>query len=169
MDVDALRIFLDIARTGSFAAAARERGLEPSSLSRAIAGLERSLGFRLLQRSTRRVALSEAGALYLARVQTALDDLETGAEEARALSVGPTGVLRVTASVTFGVTLLAPLVPELRRVEAGRSASGSAWIGLAARHDHIVTGIAGLALLPAWLALPMMLGLLLAAWRREGA
>ena len=63
----------------------------------------------------------------------------------------------------------APLVPELRRVEAGRSASGSAWIGLAARHDHIVTGIAGLALLPAWLALPMMLGLLLAAWRREGA
>ena len=114
MDVDALRIFLDIARTGSFAAAARERGLEPSSLSRAIAGLERSLGFRLLQRSTRRVALSEAGALYLARVQTALDDLETGAEEARALSVGPTGVLRVTASVTFGVTLLAPLVPELR-------------------------------------------------------
>ena len=58
--------------------------------------------------------MSEAGALYLARVQTALDDLETGAEEARALSVGPTGVLRVTASVTFGVTLLAPLVPELR-------------------------------------------------------
>ncbi len=62
-----------------------------------------------------------------------------------------------------------PAVPELRRVEAGRSASGSAWIGLAARHDHIVTGIAGLSLLPAWLALPMMLGLLLAAWRREGA
>ncbi len=62
-----------------------------------------------------------------------------------------------------------PVVPELRRTEAGRTASGSAWIGLASRHDHIVTGIAGLALLPAWLALPMMLGLLLAAWRREGA
>jgi uncharacterized membrane protein len=63
----------------------------------------------------------------------------------------------------------APAMPELRRTEAGRNASGSAWIGLSARHDHIVTGIAGLALLPVWLALPMMLGLLLAAWRREGA
>jgi hypothetical protein len=61
-----------------------------------------------------------------------------------------------------------PEVPQLRLVESGRSASGSAWIGLAARHDHIVTGVAGLGLLPAWLALPMMLGLLLAAWRREG-
>jgi DNA-binding transcriptional LysR family regulator len=114
MDVAALRIFVDIARTGSFAAAARERGLEPSSLSRAIAGLERSLGFRLLQRSTRQVSLSEAGALYLARVRTALDDLEAAEEEARALSAGPTGVLRITASVTFGVTLLAPLLPDLR-------------------------------------------------------
>ena len=63
----------------------------------------------------------------------------------------------------------APVIPELRRTEPGRVASGSAWIGLAARHDHIVTGIAGLVLLPAWLALPVMLGLLLGAWRREGA
>lgn len=63
----------------------------------------------------------------------------------------------------------APAIPSLRSTEIGRAASGSTWIGLAARHDHIVTGIAGLALLPAWLALPMMLGVLLAAWRREGA
>ena len=61
-----------------------------------------------------------------------------------------------------------PVIPELRRTEPGRGASGSTWIGLASRHDHIVTGVAGLALLPAWLALPAMLGLLLAAWRREG-
>ena len=63
----------------------------------------------------------------------------------------------------------APVVPELRRTEAGRNASGSTWIALSARHDHILTGVAGLALLPAWVALPMMLGLLLAAWRREGS
>ncbi len=114
MDVEALRVFLDVARTGSFAAAARERNLEPSSISRAIAGLERSLGFRLFQRSTRRVALSEAGALYLAHVRTALDELEAAEEAARALSAGPTGVLRVTASVTFGVTVIAPLLAEWR-------------------------------------------------------
>jgi hypothetical protein len=86
--------------------------------------------------------------------------------------------LRATA------TLLAPLarasgggvhwlaadgVPELRRTEPGREASGSGWIGLQRRHDHIVTGVSALALIPSWLALPLLLGLMLLAWRREGA
>ncbi|MBO0711949.1 MAG: hypothetical protein J2P47_11795 [Acetobacteraceae bacterium] len=60
-------------------------------------------------------------------------------------------------------------VPTLLRTEPDREASGSGWIGLERRHDHLVTGIAALALLPAWLALPLMLGLALIAWRREGA
>jgi uncharacterized membrane protein len=59
-------------------------------------------------------------------------------------------------------------VPELRRTEEDRSASGSAWIGLQRRHDHVVTGVAALELLPGWLSLPVMLGLLVLAWRREG-
>jgi hypothetical protein len=59
-------------------------------------------------------------------------------------------------------------VPELRRTEDDRSASGSAWIGLQRRHDHVVTGVAALELLPGWLSLPIMLGLLVLAWRREG-
>jgi hypothetical protein len=63
----------------------------------------------------------------------------------------------------------APVVPELRRTEPDRTASGSAWIGLERRHDHLVTGIAALTLLPSWAALPLLLGLLLLAWRREGA
>jgi hypothetical protein len=62
----------------------------------------------------------------------------------------------------------APDVPELRRTEPNRSASGSSWIGLERRHDHLVTGVAGLTLLPAWLSLPLMLGLVILAWRREG-
>ena len=66
-------------------------------------------------------------------------------------------------------TAVAPDIPELRRTEADRAAAGSAWIGLQRRHDHLVTGIAGLALLPAWLSLPLMLALLVLAWRREGA
>ena len=61
-----------------------------------------------------------------------------------------------------------PILPELRRTEADRSASGDGWIGLERRHDHVVTGIASLRLLPAWAALPLMLGLLIIAWRREG-
>jgi hypothetical protein len=63
----------------------------------------------------------------------------------------------------------APDVPELRRTEPGSAASGGAWIGLERRHDHIVTGITALAVLPAWAALPLMLGLLILAWRREGS
>ena len=113
MDVDSIRIFADIARAGNFAAVARERGVEPSSISRAISALERSLGFRLFQRSTRKVALSEAGALYLSRIESALSDLDGAREEARALSEGPTGVLRLTASVTFGMKII-PLLAEFR-------------------------------------------------------
>jgi hypothetical protein len=59
-------------------------------------------------------------------------------------------------------------VPELRRSEAGDAASGSAWVGFERRHDHVVTGVAALELLPGWLSLPVMVGLLLLAWRREG-
>jgi len=81
-------------------------------------------------------------------------------------------------------TLLAPLArasggsvhflapdgaPDLRRTEEGREQAGSAWIGLPRRHDHLVTGIAALPLLPPWLALPLILGLAVLAWRREGA
>jgi DNA-binding transcriptional LysR family regulator len=114
MDVESIRIFSDIARAGNFAAVARERAVVPSSNSRAISTLEASLGFRLVQRSTRRVALSEAGALYLSSVESALAELDAAREEARALSEGPTGVLRITASATFGVRMIAPLLPEFR-------------------------------------------------------
>ncbi|KAA2213441.1 hypothetical protein [Teichococcus oryzae] len=61
-----------------------------------------------------------------------------------------------------------PAVPELRRVAAGRDAAGASWIGLRRNEDHLVTGIAALPLLPPWLALPLVLGLALVAWRREG-
>jgi hypothetical protein len=66
-------------------------------------------------------------------------------------------------------TAAAPDLPDLRRSETDRAASGSSWVGLERRHDHVVTGIAALALLPGWLSLPLMLGLLILAWRREGA
>jgi hypothetical protein len=70
--------------------------------------------------------------------------------------------------VGTGTEGAAPDVPDLRRTEPDRPAAGSSWIGLERRHDHLVTGIAALTLLPAWIALPLMLGLLVLAWRREG-
>ncbi len=67
MNTADLSLFLDVARLGSFAAAAKARGVDPSSVSRAIAGLEADLGLRLFQRSTRRMSLTEAGEIYLTR------------------------------------------------------------------------------------------------------
>jgi hypothetical protein len=61
-----------------------------------------------------------------------------------------------------------PSLPELRRTAPGRDASGAGWIGLRRNGDHTVTGIAALPLLPPWLALPLVLGLAVLAWQREG-
>ncbi|MFC7544152.1 hypothetical protein ACFQU2_38600 [Siccirubricoccus deserti] len=61
-----------------------------------------------------------------------------------------------------------PTLPELRRIAPGRDASGASWIGLRRNGDHTVTGIAALPLLPPWLALPLVLGLAVLAWQREG-
>jgi hypothetical protein len=61
-----------------------------------------------------------------------------------------------------------PVLPELRRIAAGRDTQGPGWIGLRRNGDHTVTGITALPLLPPWLALPLVLGLALLAWRREG-
>ena len=63
----------------------------------------------------------------------------------------------------------APDLPALRRTEPERPASGGGWIGFQRRHDAIVTGVASLTLMPAWLSLPAILLLLVLAWRREGA
>jgi hypothetical protein len=59
--------------------------------------------------------------------------------------------------------------PDLRRVEPDHETSGAGWVGLQRRHDHLVTGIDATPLLPPWLALPLILGLAILAWRREGA
>ena len=71
--------------------------------------------------------------------------------------------------VHFLGSAAAPELPSLRRTEMGRPASGGSWIGLQRRHDAVVTGVASLALLPVWASLPLILALMLLAWRREGA
>ncbi|WP_431284699.1 hypothetical protein ACQW02_07780 [Humitalea sp. 24SJ18S-53] len=61
-----------------------------------------------------------------------------------------------------------PLIPDIRRVALGRDAAGPGWIGLRRNQDHTVTGVSATPLLPPWAALPLVLGLLLVGWRREG-
>ena len=114
MNIDALNVLADVMRTGSFAEVARRRDVDPSSISRQIASLEAEIGIRLFQRTTRRLAPTEAGQVYFQRIEPLLDELERASAEARDLSTSPAGVLRITASVAFGHAVLTPLLPGLR-------------------------------------------------------
>lgn len=114
MQLEALQIFADVAHRASFSPVARDRNVEPSSISRAVASLEAKLGIRLFQRSTRKLTLTEAGALYLERVEPLLDAAREAADEARSLDRSPSGTLRLTASVAFGHAWLTPLLPRFR-------------------------------------------------------
>ena len=79
----ALRLFMRVARVGSFSAAGRELGLSQPSASRILAELEREIGVALLTRTTRAVTLTEAGADYLARIEPILAALEEADHAAR--------------------------------------------------------------------------------------
>lgn len=114
MDIDSLRIFVEVVRRGSFAAVARDRNIDPSSISRAVASLEEDLGTRLFQRSTRRMGLTEAGNIYFGRVEALVDELDHARDETLAVSASPVGTLRLTASVAFGNQCLLPLLPSFR-------------------------------------------------------
>jgi len=115
MDVRDLDLFLHVAREGSFAAVARDRGVDPTSVSRAIAGLEARLGVRLFERTTRAMALTSAGELCLSRLPDLVSALEQLRDEAQSMHAQPVGTLRLTASVAFGERCLAPLLPTMRQ------------------------------------------------------
>ncbi len=111
-----MRLFLDVARSGSFAAAARERDLEPSSVSRAVARLEAALGVQLFQRTTRAMALTEAGAMFQARAADVIAQFDRLADDARSTAEAPSGLLRMTASVAFGQLQIIPRLAAFREM-----------------------------------------------------
>lgn len=119
MDLDQLRTFVAVVRQGSFAGAARSLNLDPSKVTRAVAALETELGVRLLQRTTRQISLTEGGERYLAQVEPLLKELDLAGEELQAASVQLRGLVRITASVAFGQTVLVPLLPEIHQKHPG--------------------------------------------------
>src|SRR5256885_17166029 len=109
----ALRLFVRVARAGSFSRAARELGLSQPSASRIVATLEKEIGAALFTRSTRALSLTEAGAEYLARVEAilaALDEADLAARGTGELR----GVLRVAASSSFTEHAVIPRSEERR-------------------------------------------------------
>ncbi|HEU4382479.1 MAG TPA: LysR family transcriptional regulator [Anaeromyxobacteraceae bacterium] len=112
-DLADMAVFARVARLGGFTAAAREVGASKSAVSKAVARLEAHLGTRLLQRTTRRVALTEAGRALEVRASRMLEEAGAGAEAVAALAAAPLGTLRVNGPVVFGETFLAPALPDL--------------------------------------------------------
>ena len=111
MDIfQAMRVFVRVVETGSFTAAAQALGYSTAQTSRLLSELESSLQARLLQRSTRRLALTEVGARYLERCRMILGEIEDANAEAAGAHLIPRGHLRVQSTTGLGIQLLAPLV-----------------------------------------------------------
>jgi DNA-binding transcriptional LysR family regulator len=110
LDLHALDSFAAVARHGNFRRAAVERGVSPSTLSAAVRELETSLGVRLLNRTTRSVALTDAGAALLGRLGPALAEIGEAVSAARATQTEPSGPLRINAPEPAVELVLAPLI-----------------------------------------------------------
>lgn len=116
MDFNQAAVFVKVVQAGSFSAAARLLGLPTSTVSNRVAMLEKRLGITLLQRTTRRLKLTEDGALYFQHAAVGLGHL-LEAEAALTESVGePTGLLRVTAPADVGDRLLSGILTRMRRL-----------------------------------------------------
>ncbi|MEO7105807.1 MAG: LysR substrate-binding domain-containing protein, partial [Rhodoferax sp.] len=110
-DLNDMLYFTEVVDAGGFAAAARRLGLPKSKLSRRVAELEGRLGVRLLQRTTRKLSLTDVGALYL-RHCSAMRDAALAAQEAvEYIQTEPRGTIRVACPLTLALSTIGPLVP----------------------------------------------------------
>jgi len=108
--IDAMQAFVAVADLHGFAPAARKLGLSPSAVTRLVAALEDRLGARLLQRTTRQVALTDIGARYLERARRILADVEEAEGAAEGERTRPSGRLVVSAPVGFGRLHVSPVM-----------------------------------------------------------
>lgn len=107
-----LELFVQVAETGSLSRAAELLQLSNASASRHLAALEDRLGARLVERNTRRLYLTDTGQEFHARARAILADLRDAESTVNAAALNPTGVLRVTASLSFSMHHIAPLLRE---------------------------------------------------------
>ncbi len=110
-----MQLFARVVETGSFTAAAEVLGISRALASKVIHTLEESLGVRLLNRTTRRVSLTDAGRNYYQRVSEILTQLTEAEAEAAEMQIEPRGKMRVSAPISFSVRHLAPAMSEFQR------------------------------------------------------
>ncbi|RYH21277.1 MAG: LysR family transcriptional regulator [Alcaligenaceae bacterium] len=107
--------FVRVVELGSLSKAAESMGLSNPSASRQLAALERRLGARLIERSTRRLYVTDIGQDFYRRCKGALDDMQEAVEAVNVNTSNPVGLLRVTASLSLSLQHITPLLPEFAR------------------------------------------------------
>ncbi len=112
LDLNAALVLVRVVQAGSFRAAATKLGMPKTSVSRKVAELKEHLGAQLLRRTTRSLALTDAGAAFVEQAEGAIARLEAAEQAVSEQQREPRGRLRVTATVAIGQTLLAPLLPK---------------------------------------------------------
>ena len=110
-NVKTMRLFLTVVQTGSLSGAGRQSGLSPASVSRQITALEDDLGVRLLNRTSRRLSLTEAGQVYLEHTERLLQDIDELRDAVSQMAVKPRGTLRIQSRISLGTQHVAPLIP----------------------------------------------------------
>jgi DNA-binding transcriptional LysR family regulator len=110
-DLNDMLLFAEVVERGGFAAAGRALGMPKSRLSRRVAGLEAQLGVRLLQRTTRKLSLTEVGETFLRHCQAMRESAQAAADVVANAQTEPRGTIRVVCPVTLAQTVLADVMP----------------------------------------------------------
>ncbi|KSB89396.1 LysR family transcriptional regulator [Caulobacter vibrioides] len=110
--LDDMALFVEVMKARSFRGAARSLGIPNSTLSRRISALEKSIGLRLLNRTTRSIEPTEAGQIYFERALRIVEEARIAHEELGEMVARPVGTLRVSLPVDFATIWLAPLLPR---------------------------------------------------------
>lgn len=113
--LQSMRVFQQVVDEGGFAAAARRLEMTPAAVTRFVGDLERHLGVRLLQRTTRRLSLTPAGEAYLGRLRAILAEIDEADAMAHAHSREMSGTVRVLALPVVATHIIAPVVAEFQR------------------------------------------------------
>ncbi len=109
--LSAMTVFRRVVELEAFAAAARDLRISSASVSKQVSRLEEGLGVRLLNRTTRRLSLTEAGQAYYERCARILDDVAEAESEVSSAAASPRGRLRVSAPMSFGIRHIGPILP----------------------------------------------------------